>query len=154
MEALLLPVPRASSSALWRNTRWEIFISEQKTCCIVQVGGDGQWIAMPSLAKARCTSIGRQNMIILRLHWPNCLIRSKHGCAVITDGAGRTGILVVGGTGDEVSRMLSSCSLSSCRPASLALQSSWTWPPWLRGSPCLTLGRRGAAGHRSTLQCT
>ena len=73
------------------------------TCC--QVGEiSSPWVAMPPLKQARWDSFCFQNLP--KYHFANISlarsIRAEHGCAVIKDSKGRTGILVVGGTGEKV----------------------------------------------------
>jgi hypothetical protein len=110
-----------------------------------QVGGGSakSWTALPSLTKARWV---HATMDVQVVH-----PRAKHGCAIVTDGAGRTGLLVAGGTGDKVrpcavGRLTTGPSRSRWPP----LQSSLTWAtPAPSGRHCPTSPPRGVAGRRS-----
>ena len=113
-------------------------------CQVADVNGG--WSTLPALKQARWDwfFISPYSLFASGVLFKSSYFRADHGCAVIKDSKGRTGILVVGGVGDKVDKTFQIIhnSFQSCVASSvefLALDtdgSEWETMPNLRNPRC------------------
>ena len=107
----------------------------------------GGWSTLPALKQARWDwfFISPYLLFASGVLFKSLYFRADHGCAVIKDSKGRTGILVVGGVGDKVEKTFlvnihssfQSCVASSVEFLDLDTDGSeWETMPNLRNPRC------------------
>ena len=114
-------------------------------CQVADVNGG--WSTLPALKQARWDwfFISPYFLFASGVLFKSLYFRADHGCAVIKDSKGRTGILVVGGVGDKVEKTFlvnihssfQSCVASSVEFLDLDTDGSeWETMPNLRNPRC------------------
>ena len=148
---------KAHSPVCWpgrnENGKKILILSPRSNLVACQVADvNGGWSTLPALKQARWDwfFISPYLSFASEVLFKSLYFRADHGCAVIKDSKGRTGILVVGGVGDKVEKTFFYWIFIAPFRAVWPLQlSSWTLIQMGQsGRQCPTLETRDAALQR------